>query len=386
MIKYKSIRYVPIVGSYAVVRFVSKLALWVALILAATILLSATFAVPDNTPLVLKSESLPFTPKEFFIADVVDERADRKTVAHLIPHPAAGSAPSTTAQPVDLQGGGLNSLKQFISKGLHQDTKLRPITIRLKEMSIREMPAEQGRVEGKAVVAMEFELEREGEQVKLTAYKGGVRYIRSAKQGDVAEPALRQSLVEALKYLNTWMNKEAATNEKLASATKVNFVDYVAAIAHDTVFYAAERPLKWADFTGRPSKPSSFAASIFPSFSYEGQSEVINGVVHINLLVKTYMLPSSSWVKAGHLDAYALNHEQKHFDIVKLIAERFKKKITPEILSVADYNSIIQYHYIESFREMNQLQEQYDAETRHGLNQVAQEEWNRRIASELAAY
>lgn len=123
----------------------------------------------------------------------------------------------------------------------------------------------------------------------------------------------------------------------------------------------------------------------FPSFSYEGRTEVKQGVLHLYLDMKVYMLQSSSWVKPGNKDAYCLNHEQKHFDIAKLVAERFKQKITPAILSVADYNSIIQYHFIESFREMNQLQEQYDTETQHGLNKQAQEQWNKRIAEELGS-
>ncbi len=332
---------------------------------------------------MLKTEQLPFAPKEFYIAEVVDARSDKKTVARLIPVPAPGAASSTVAQPVDLQGGGLAAVKQFISKGLKQNTSLRPVTIRLKEMSIVETPAPQGRVEGKAVVGMEFEVMREGELVKLTEYRGGMRYIRPASQTDVAEPALRQSLVEALKYLNTWINKEANTNESLAKGIKVNFSNYKGVASRDTVFYSPSRLLKWDDFSGSPSKPSKYAAAIFPSFDFVGHTKVIDGIVHVNLEMKVYMLPASSWVKAGHLDAYGLNHEQKHFDIAKLVAERFKHKITPEILSLADYNSIIQYHYIESFREMNQLQEQYDAETQHGLNEAAQAKWNKKLEEEL---
>jgi hypothetical protein len=35
---------------------------------------------------------------------------------------------------------------------------------------------------------------------------------------------------------------------------------------------------------------------------------------------------------------------------------------------------------------MNRLQEQYDGETRHGLDREAQERWNRRIDEELRAF
>ncbi|AKD05826.1 hypothetical protein PKOR_19130 [Pontibacter korlensis] len=340
---------------------------------------------PDTgvAPIVLKAEPLPFTPKEFYVASVVDERARRKTMAHIIPAPTPGIPTSTTAVPVDLQGGGFKSVQNFISKGLRRNESLRPVVIRLKECQVTEAPAEKGRVEGRAVVAMVFELQSDGETIPLTEYKGGIKYNRPASQLDAVEPALRQSLTGALSFFNTWIEKEAKSNPRLAKSIKVFFNDYEAASAADTVFYSPVRPLNWDDFVGSPSKPSKYAAAIFPSFSYEGRTEVVDGILHLYLDMKVYMLQSSSWVRPGSKDGYSLNHEQKHFDLAKLVAERFKQKITPDILTVADYNSIIQYHYIESFREMNQLQEQYDAETQHGLNQAAQEKWNKKIAEEL---
>ncbi|MDX5422190.1 MAG: hypothetical protein LPK14_08050, partial [Hymenobacteraceae bacterium] len=138
-------------------------------------------------------------------------------------------------------------------------------------------------------------------------------------------------------------------------------------------------------FRASPTRQSKFAASVFPSFAYEGQSEVVDGYIHLNLTLKVYVLQHSSWVKEGSKDAYGLNHEQRHFDIVKLVAERFKQKVQPDSLTLSDYNSIIQYQFIESYREMNRLQEQYDGETRHGLDKLAQERWNQRIDAELRA-
>ncbi len=336
---------------------------------------AATATAGGNTPLVLKHEPLPFTPKEFYVAEVLDSRVDKAAVARLIPGGAT-----------DLAGGGHVAVQEFILKNLPQNKKLRPIVVRIKELNISEKAGKAGRVEGQAVVSMDFELRlNQDETVPLTQYRGGLRYDRPASQEDVAEPALRKALVQSLTFLNTWMDREASTNPALAKDIKVIFSDYAASETADTVYYSPQRPLAWSDFTGNPAKPSRYAAAVFPSFSYEGRTEVKQGVLHLYLDMKVYMLQSSSWVKPGNKDAYCLNHEQKHFDIAKLVAERFKQKITPAILSVADYNSIIQYHFIESFREMNQLQEQYDTETQHGLNKQAQEQWNKRIAEELGS-
>jgi hypothetical protein len=102
--------------------------------------------------------------------------------------------------------------------------------------------------------------------------------------------------------------------------------------------------------------------------------------------MKTFMLKSSSWVKPPALNAYSLNHEQRHFDIARIITERFKSKLHPDSLSIEDYNSNIQYQFLESYREMSRLQELYDSETNHGLNVAAQERWNARIDADLKMY
>lgn len=362
-----------------------RLAAGLLLPLLSVLFMAAGSPSDDTDAIVLRSEKLTFTPKEFYIADIRDERADKKAVAYLLP--VTGS-PSTTAKPlpVDLKGGGLAAIRQFTRESLPRNTALRPVVVRLKELSVKEAAGTTGRVEGRVVVAMAFELRRGDEIVPLLEYKGGARYERPAGKNEVVEPVLRQSLGEALRYLNTWMDREASTNEKLAKGIKVTFTDYTGSADQDTVFYSARRPLTWNDFRADVNRTSRFSATVFPSFAYEGDSKVINGIVHLNLKMQVYVLKSSSWVKEEAKDAYGLNHEQRHFDIVKLVAERFKQKIKPDDLSLADYNSNIQYHFIESYREMNQLQDQYDGETRHGINKAAQEQWNQRLEKELKEY
>jgi hypothetical protein len=107
--------------------------------------------------------------------------------------------------------------------------------------------------------------------------------------------------------------------------------------------------------------------------------------VHLTITLKTYVVRDASWVRAGR-DEYTLNHEQRHFDVVKLVVERFKQKIKPGNLTVEDYNSIIQHEYLESWREMTRLQDQYDSETGHGINHASQAAWNQRIDEELQKF
>jgi len=362
---------------------------WLGLLTVLAIVSLSGAAQPEAEidPIVLRAELLPFTPKEFYIATVIDERKEPAAVAYLLPEASAAAKPGA-AQPVDLQGGGLKAIRQYIQKSMPANTKLRPVAIRLQECRVTETPGAKGHVQGHVAVAMSFELQRQGEEepVQLLSYKGGARYIRPANQLSVVEPVLRQSLADALTYLNTWMNQEASRNPKLAKGLSVSVKDYTHNTDDDTVFYTIDQPLIWNDFKASPSATSHFAASVFPGFAYEGQTEVANGIIKLDITMKVYVLKSSSWVKAVARNPYSLNHEQRHFDIVKLVAERFKQKMRPENLTLEDYNSIMQYQYIESFREMNRLQEQYDGETRHGIDEVAQQLWNKRIDEELRSF
>ncbi len=92
----------------------------------------------------------------------------------------------------------------------------------------------------------------------------------------------------------------------------------------------------------------------------------------------TYVAKSDSWV--GNLrDDYGLNHEQRHFDIARVITRQFQKKISAAGLTPDTYEAFISMQYLDSYRDMNALQKAYDKETRHGINEQAQSVWNKKI-------
>ncbi|WP_230471219.1 hypothetical protein [Hymenobacter jejuensis] len=365
--------------------FLMKLRLWwlASLVPGALLLTGSQTAVKVST-IVLKPDPQPFTPQEFFISDVVDERANRAAVAFLLTAPTGAALP-TTPQPVDLQGGGQAAIRQFVQQSLKRNAALRPVTMRIKECQVTETPATKGYVEGRVALTLAFDWKRDGKTIHLTDYRGAARYIRPVGQLAVVEPTLRQTLVESLKYLNTWMNNQAQFNEKLARGIRISFTDYTQNTEDDTLFYTPQRPLTWDDFRATP-RVGPYAASVFPSFAYTGRTKINNGVIQVNLTLKAFVVRSSSWVKASAKDAYSLNHEQRHFDLVKLVAEHFKQHVQTDSLTIEDYNSIIPYQYLRAFQEMNRVQEQYDNETSHGLNQAVQESWNQRIEAELQGF
>ncbi|QIX61790.1 hypothetical protein HER32_11610 [Hymenobacter sp. BT18] len=336
-------------------------------------------AVAAPQPLVLQPAKLAFTPREYYFATVAEARPQPGPVAVLL-----SPTPGGRAEAVDLQGGALPALRAFVRQSVPANPVLRPVTLRVQELRIQETAGAGGTIEGQITVAFGFDWQREGETVPLTQYRGGARYRRLPSQRAAVEPALRQALVGALTYFDAWVTQQAPRNVALARRVQVRFQDDARAMEGDTLFYQPQRPLVWADFSGTRRSAGNFAAAVFPSFAYTGRPQVVNGTLHLDLTLQVFVVRSSSWTATQ--DAYSLNHEQRHFDLVKLVGERFKRKVQPDSLTVADYNSIIQLQYLRSYWEMNRVQEQYEAETQHGTNEAAQQRWNQRIDAELRAF
>jgi hypothetical protein len=150
----------------------------------------------------------------------------------------------------------------------------------------------------------------------------------------------------------------------------------------DTLFYPA-RKLRWTDFRGAPSRSGPSAAVSFTSFAYEGGSLLKKDTLFIDLVLQVFFVRNASWVRAGAADSHSLSHEQLHFDITWLVAQRFRKKVLEMEMTRDDYDGLIQYEYLESFREMNRLQDAFDEETARGLSTAVQRQWAEKIARGL---
>ncbi|SDP18028.1 hypothetical protein SAMN05428975_0595 [Mucilaginibacter sp. OK268] len=330
-------------------------------------------------PLVLNNERLPITAKEFYVAGITDNRADRNAVAWLLP-PGPGNPEKYT---VDLKGGALASIKQFVTAALPPDKTLRPIIIHIEQFRLDETALPGNHVEGKVKVSLSFYLQKDDQNIHLTNYNGSAGYNRHINQEVDIEMVLRHALEYSLTFFNTWINKEAGTNIKLARDVKITFTDYTEQTEGDTIYYSPKRPLQWDDFKATPLRNSRFGAEVLPSIGYDEDVEVSKSIIHVHLSTKAFVPKSACWVKDDSKNAYSLNHEQRHFDIVKIIIERFKQKLKAEKLPVDNYDGPINVDYLESYHEMNVMQEQYDAETAHGMNVAVQEQWNKKIDKEL---
>jgi hypothetical protein len=332
----------------------------------------------SDGPITLHDEKLNFIPHEFYIADVADEREDRNTVASLLEN---NPDHSSAVKQIDLKGGAVISIKNFLDRNLHRDTTLRPVMTTLKEFKITETGAPAGRVTGHLAIVVSFSMQLSYNTVHLVDYTSGAHYDRPDSQPADAEAILRHGIEGALSYFNTWMNTQAETNALLAKKVKITFTDYTEKPEGDTIYYSPKRPLTWADFKDRP-RENGFEAEIFTSLGYIERNEVVKGIVNVSMAIKVDLPKNDCWVK-GDREAYTLNHEQRHFDIEKLAGEHFKQRLSAIDLPVDNFYGPINIEYLEALRDAAHMQKQYDTETQHGRNRPEQERWNEKIDKEL---
>jgi hypothetical protein len=332
----------------------------------------------QDPAIALKDEKLNFTPNEFYIADVADERANRNSVVSLIDNKDATHAPVN----IDLKDGAVVSIKKFLYHNLHRDTTLRPVMLTIKKFRITEAALPGGRVGGHLEVAFSFALQLNYNTVHVVDYGAGLRYTRPGNQPADVEAFLRQGIEDGSSYFNTWINSHANNTAALAKKVKVSFTDYSENPEGDTIYYSVNRPLTWTDFKERP-REGSYSAEVFTSIGYTEYREVKKGVIILNLAMKVDLPKNDCWVMGGKGDSYILNHEQRHFDIEKIVSEHFKKKILAMDLPVDNFDGPINVEYLETLREATAMQKQYDTDTHHGENRQAQEQWNEKIDNEL---
>jgi hypothetical protein len=335
-------------------------------------------AVGQSQEILLKNERLNIKPEQYYIKKIIDERADRTMVASLV-----NKGTSTKSNTVDLAGGVQTALQQFI---LFNNLNFKagfPLIVRVKKFNATEAATPNGVLQGHVTLIMSVDVDKgEEEIVHLTDYNGTANYTRGVGPAQNMEPALRQIVENGLIYIDSWMNQSISTNIKLAKSVKVIFTDFSEKAEGDTIYYNPKRPLTWNDFQSRVQS-NKFDAEVFPTIGYEERNEVIKGVLVINMTMKVSLPKSANWVKDGSRSSYALNHEQRHFDIAKIVAMHFEQIVKTENLPVNNYDGFINEAYLEAYREMNSMQKKYDDETRHGADEQAQQRWNNFIDEEV---
>lgn len=234
---------------------------------------------------------------------------------------------------------------------------------------------------GEVQLGLGFYLIGEHSLIQLVDFNGKAEYGRPTNQINQAETSIQRLFENSWEYFDSWISTQYQSNRTLAKTVRLNILDSKRPSSRDTVFYDPERPLTWDDFTESPNPTSSYNATIFSSLSIEGNASIVSGEIVQTIEVKVYMLPGQSWVKDAN--AYANNHEQRHFDLTRIAADRMINKLNNLDLEPNLYEAKLNDAYLDAYREMNRFQEFYDNQTRNGINKETQSSWNQAISKAL---
>ncbi len=151
----------------------------------------------------------------------------------------------------------------------------------------------------------------------------------------------------------------------------------------DTIYYDFNRKLAWTDFQGKPDA-NNFAGAVTSSgFAFNSEMNFVDGNLHLTIRVYSYFSKRDSWKKSNINSGYHLLHEQHHFDITRLGAQKLIDELQKANFTKANYNSLITSIFNKVYNENIELQNRYDRETKNSMDIKKQMEWNEKLAAEL---
>lgn len=163
----------------------------------------------------------------------------------------------------------------------------------------------------------------------------------------------------------------------------VRWIQPRSAETKDTIYYTPDYKLDWDDFRGRPDNNSVALAITSSGFGFTAGIQSRGGKGTLNINVYCYFSKNRSWVKEDKASPYALNHEQHHFDVTYIASARFVEKLRQAKFSFTNYNELLNTLYQESTDELEQMQNDYDGQTKNGRLVNIQNQWNNKINAML---
>lgn len=324
----------------------------------------------------LNLEKMRFST-DFSIENVRDLRPNKEIFGNIF-------VTNNEKQTISLKGGIENATKKILSQIIPNHNSPISLSYNILEFKITETRQSNSNISGQLSLKIAFERIGKRDTVLLTENTTSTTFIRSESQMPAGkyESIISSLFTKSLEYIDKWLLINGGKSEALVKGVKIIFLPETTENTGDTICYHS-RKVTWEDFKGKPTN-SHYGAAIFTNFAYFASFRIIDGYIIATIQSKTYMVRGMSWVTSAARDNYSLSHEQLHFDITKLVVERFKKKIAAmQADLVIDLNSMIQYEYLESYREMNKLQNQYDYETQHSINRRTQAEWEEKVTKWL---
>lgn len=153
------------------------------------------------------------------------------------------------------------------------------------------------------------------------------------------------------------------------------------------IYWREDVKLNWSNFKSKVNNQRGANVVAYTNcgwtYSYVKSS---NPKAPIKIEIQTLFNEDKSWKDVKRINDYVLLHEQKHFDAAEVYARKLRKEIAEKIKTSSDFDKYFKAIYNRNLKEYQDFQRTYDSETRNGMLEEKQSEYNRIIAEELENY
>lgn len=150
------------------------------------------------------------------------------------------------------------------------------------------------------------------------------------------------------------------------------------------IYWEEGKKLNWNNFKSKINNQKGQNIVAYTNcgwtYSYVKSS---NPKAPVEIKIETIFNEDKSWKDVKRINDYVLLHEQKHFDVAEVYARKLRREIAEKIKNSADFDARFKTIYNQILKEYRDFQNIYDGETRNGMIEEKQAEYNRIIAEEL---
>jgi len=338
---------------------------------------SISLFAQETKSIQLKNEKLSYSLKNYYINKLMDDRADTSNIGS-----ARSSFLSSKDQPLNLENGVCRALTKFIRGNLEQDSAASPIDLHISQFMVENKGNTGLKTEHELTIGLAY---YDGKR-KLFENSGGGTTMTTGDPSKLIEELIRGSLTTLLHQFDEWWFNNKIYYEEAKTKPTIRVEVSLEQEQDDStlISYSQKRPLALEDFRGRPDQSSSAAAVTYSivilkySSARMGNNEII---VDVNVSVEFRKM--KSWCRAENRNEETLAHEQLHFDISAITACELvdtirKFKFTPDYFPLE-----LERIQGKKQRELDEMQDRYDSETKHAIGPAVQERWNRIIKEKL---
>lgn len=130
--------------------------------------------------------------------------------------------------------------------------------------------------------------------------------------------------------------------------------------------------ITWKDFLGKKMQSGRYEAVTYAGISFAKDS---SDWKIFSFFIKKYS-------RKNDTSEYLLAHEKYHFNVVEIFARKIRKDVIEKSISPDSTNQFNNY-ISKLWVEVEKMQRDYDNETNHSIDKIAQQNWQTKIDKKL---